>query len=103
VSSGIECLLADENLSHEQNKTVVRLRSSVDRMAKMIADVLDFTRTRLGGVLLVSPDSMDLEDTLKLVIDELRSYHPGREVKLEVAGELRGHGIVFVSSSWRPI
>src|SRR5690606_28830179 len=83
-------LNSGENLSHEQTKTLIRLRSSVDRMAKMIADILDFTRTRLGGSLPVSLDDMDLGETLRLVIDELRSYHPGRVLTLSMSGDLRG-------------
>jgi signal transduction histidine kinase len=83
-------LKSGENLTHEQTKAVVRLRHSVDRMTKIIVDILDFTRTRLGGSLPISLDDTDLEDTLRLVIDELRSYHPRRELKIRVSGDLRG-------------
>ena len=91
INSGIEYLLmSGENLTHDQTKVVLRMRNSVGRIRKMIEDLLDFTRTRLGGSLPISPDSMDLEDTLRQVVDELRAYHPGREVNVQASGDLVG-------------
>ena len=91
INAGIEFLLASgDNLTHEQTRIVLRSRNSLGRIRKMIDDLLDFTRTRLGGGLPISPERMNMEESLRNVLDELRAYHAGRELNLEVSGDLSG-------------
>ncbi|MGV7245448.1 GAF domain-containing sensor histidine kinase [Caballeronia sp. M23-90] len=58
-----------------------RLRATTKRMSRLIDDVLDFARGRLGGGLGValSPAS-DMSDALADVVAELRTANPGRIV-----------------------
>jgi signal transduction histidine kinase len=59
-----------------------RVRSSSHRMSRMIEQILDLSRSRLGGGLEVQPAPMDLGAMLTTVIDELRTAHPARQIEL---------------------
>lgn len=66
------------------------IATSADRMGQMIADLLDFTRGRLGGGIPVEPDSADLARVCRQVVQELAAAHSDRRVALGVAGDATG-------------
>jgi signal transduction histidine kinase len=59
-----------------------RMKSSSRRMSRMIEQVLDLTRCRIGGGLAVNPGPMDLGHTLTGIVNELRMAHPSRSIVL---------------------
>ena len=59
-------------------------------MARMISDLLDYTRTRLGAGMPVSPAPMDLGNLCKELHNEFRSAHPNRKIELRSEGDLTG-------------
>ena len=65
------------------------LRASSRRMSRMIEQILDFTRSRLGGGLELVFASMDLHEALTPILGELRAAHPSATIQLECP-ELRG-------------
>ena len=67
-----------------------QIATSADVMARMISDLLDYTRTRLGAGMPVSPTSMDLGILCSELHQEFRSAHPHRTIELHVAGDLHG-------------
>lgn len=85
-----EVLEGAEGLDSQHTKTAARIRTSGNRMAKMIGDLLDFTRTRLGTGLHISPVPMDLARHCQAVVDELQAFHPDSVFELDFAGDLRG-------------
>lgn len=89
-SAGEFLLLAADRLESQQTKAIVRLRNSATRMRRMIDDLLDFTRTRLGGGLPLLPADTDLGATCEEIIAELGAYNPERDLRLELAGDLKG-------------
>jgi signal transduction histidine kinase len=68
-----------------------RIASSSRRMEHMIGDLLDLTRSRLGGGIPVTPDWMNLEDTVRSAVSELSAVHANRAMQVQVSGDLRGH------------
>ena len=70
---------------------VSQISSSADVMAKMISDLLDYTRTRLGAGMPVSPAIMDLGALCHELYNEFRTSHPNRSICLRSEGELRGN------------
>jgi PAS domain S-box-containing protein len=66
-----------------------RMRSSSLRMSRMIEQILDLTRTRLGGGLEVQPRPMDLRELIAHIIEELRVVHPSQTIDLR-SGPLPG-------------
>lgn len=61
------------------------MKRSTGRMGRLINDVLDFARGRLGGGLVAVRRPSDLSSVLPLVIGELQMAHPGRVIDTEIA------------------
>jgi signal transduction histidine kinase len=59
-------------------------------MARMIGDLLDYTRTRLGAGMPVSPAPMDLGALCRELFNEFRTAHPARAIRFRSAGDLTG-------------
>ena len=74
-----------------QARTVERMRSSAGRMARIIADLLSYTRTRLGSGIPIRRSGADLATVVGRVVDELRAANPDREIVVEARqAELAG-------------
>jgi len=71
-------------------KTASRILDAGTRMEALIADLVDFTRSRLGGGIPVERANMDLAEIGRLTIDELQSFHPECNVQLHTSGDLHG-------------
>ncbi|CAG9186871.1 Adaptive-response sensory-kinase SasA [Cupriavidus pampae] len=69
-----------------------RIQSAVQRMSRLIEDVMDFARGRLGAGMSVSMrEEADLTSPLRAVIAELAETHRPREVleEIHIAGPIR--------------
>jgi signal transduction histidine kinase len=65
-----------------------RLKRTVLRMSRLIDDVMDFARGRLGTGITVSMRQVgDLNEPLRAVVEELRVANPSRHVNAEIALE----------------
>jgi signal transduction histidine kinase len=63
-----------------------RIKSNARRMSKLIDDVLDFARGRLGGGMGVSIDEVhDMNTGLGSVVRELQDGHPNRRIVSNIA------------------
>jgi signal transduction histidine kinase len=67
-----------------------RIASSSRRMDRMVGDLLDLTRSRLGGGIPIERDWMNLEDAVREVVGELTAQHAGRTIEVTTAGDLQG-------------
>jgi len=83
-------LLQSEGLSGEQVKAAARVHRSGTRIQQMLSDLLDVTRTRLGGSLPLEPKLMDLSDVSKHVTEEAQAFHPARTILWSTTGDCRG-------------
>jgi signal transduction histidine kinase len=86
ISGNAALLLRYGGMTEPQRKAVNRISISADRMARMISDILDFTRTRLGGGYALQRTWMNVHEVLKQVVEELEVAHPQRRFELSVAG-----------------
>jgi signal transduction histidine kinase len=68
-----------------------RIGRSARKMGSMIKDLLEYTRTRLGRAIPISPEAVSMEQICKLALDEIRAVHPERIFRLDTSGELQGH------------
>jgi signal transduction histidine kinase len=87
-------LLADLPPGEERREIAGRVHKIGTRMQQMIADLLDFTRTRFGGGMPIERQSVDLREVVQSAADEIKTSHPGRDVHVEASGDLQG--------SWDP-
>jgi PAS domain S-box-containing protein len=76
---------APDSLHH----VVDRMTGSSDRMARMIGQLLDFTRTRLGGGIEINPQPGDLRQVCRTVLGELEAQYADR-LRFAAGGELPG-------------
>ena len=67
-----------------------RIGSSSRRMMRMIADLLDLTRSRLGGGIPVDRVDMDLAPVVREVISELAAMHPAPPIRFSTSGDTHG-------------
>lgn len=73
-------VLSHGALAPQQQAVVKRITNSAQRATRLIADLLDFTQTRLGSGLAVHPRPIDLHDTVADAVAELRVAFAGREL-----------------------
>jgi PAS domain S-box-containing protein len=90
ITGAARFLLSRTELGEEQAELVHRIVSSAGRMERMIADLLDFTRSRLGGGFPVRPRATDLHQICRQIVDEAAVAHPDRRIVLEQNGDGRG-------------
>jgi signal transduction histidine kinase len=67
-----------------------RMVASSRTMGRMIGDLLDLTRARLGGGIPVSPQACDLAQVIARSLEECSATHPGRVGELSVRGDTQG-------------
>ncbi len=67
-----------------------RVNRGAAKMGAMIRDLLEYTRTRLGRAIPISPQMTSMKEICALAVDEIRAVHPERVFKLEASGELQG-------------
>jgi hypothetical protein len=63
---------------------------SANHMRRMIEDLLDVARTKLGGSLPVDLSSANAAEICNRVIAEMRALHPDRQFHLKATGDLQG-------------
>ena len=68
-------------------RTLSHLETSGWRMARMVEQLLDFSRIRSGGLRL-EPRTLELGELLAGAVGEVRRAHPDAQIALEVAGPL---------------
>ena len=84
------CLNADSleqhgHLGETEKKKVARIRKSGQRMTRMISELLDFTRARLGGGFPIEPRPADLREICRAVVQEFEG-----PIELEITGDVTG-------------
>ncbi len=80
INAGMRLLIKQPQ--NERSAMVIKaVEGSVTRMARLIDDVLDFARGRLGGgIKVVEHSDQQLGPLLEPVIEELRASHPDRTI-----------------------
>ena len=73
-----------------QLEAATQINRSAAKMRSMIQDLLEYTRTRLGHALPISPQPTNMEQICRLAFDEIRAAHPKRTFRLETSGALDG-------------
>jgi len=77
-------------LNEENTQIAARMNGFGHVMNRMIHDLLDFTRTRLGAGIPVDVAPVDLRSLCEEVLDECRAAHGGRTLRFDARGNLEG-------------
>jgi PAS domain S-box-containing protein len=90
ITLSVAALLRNEDLSERQAKGIARIAAAAERATRLIRDLLDFTRARLGGGIPIQRGPFDLHLITRQTVDEVRLAHPEREVEMVQSGHGRG-------------
>ncbi|MFT3695958.1 MAG: PAS domain-containing protein [Kofleriaceae bacterium] len=83
-------LLAEQPLTPVAAKTVERLRRSADRAMRLIADLLDFAKARIGTTIPINPRPTNLREIIEQVVDEFQVVAPNRVIRVGHLGDEEG-------------
>ncbi|WP_051156263.1 sensor histidine kinase [Herbaspirillum huttiense] len=87
---GAQIILLAEDIDDRHRKIAARIYNSGQRMGKLVADLLDYTRTHLGTGLPLHLTSVNIGEIAQSVVEEISTSHPDREVTLKTSGDLKG-------------
>ncbi len=88
ASAGISAVPCT-HAKHASNASIIQ--RSAERMQRMIGDVMDFAQAHLGEGIPASPVACDISALAIEAAHELQLAHPGRDVRVETSGDLRGY------------
>lgn len=71
-------------------KSAVRLTTSAKSMRRMIDDLLDLTRARLGGGIAMHREACELDMAIARTVDESIAAHPDRSIEWLPVGDFSG-------------
>ena len=90
IIMGAGLLVRSEELSDKSVKIAARMLNSAHRINRMIGDLLDLTRTRLGDHIPVQRTSLDLGPVCSQVVGELEGLCASGGISFAPKGNLRG-------------
>jgi PAS domain S-box-containing protein len=94
IMTAAQLMLMRADAGERSARPLGRILASGQRMTRMIDQLLDFTRARVGGGIQVHRHDLSLGELCGQVIGELELAFPDLQIELEVAGDPAG--------SWDP-
>ena len=94
ISMSAETMLRTGDLPERHERGLHRIERSAQRMARLVSDIVDWTRSRLGTELPIARERCDLGDACEQALGEIAVLHPERTITLD-----RGDGVV---GCWDP-
>ena len=90
IYSSAKFMLETGELVEPHRTLVGRIVGSAERTMAMVGELLDFTRSRLGGGIPVVRAETSLGKIVHDVVDEISAAYPGHVVSVDARGEQRG-------------
>ena len=90
IANSAEFLLQGEDVTASRMKAAANVQRSAARMKRMIDDLLDYTRTRLGDALPVTLVSQDIGRLCLFAADEVGAGYPQAHIDVSLEGDLAG-------------
>ena len=87
---GSTLLSHTEGLDDKSARIASRIQSSAKRMIRIVGDLLDLTRTRLGAPIPLVRGPVDLGPLCQMVIAELEGSHPNAVIHFTSKGDVAG-------------
>jgi PAS domain S-box-containing protein len=83
-------LMRGKLLPGQDGRPLERILASTDRMARMVAQLLDLTRSRLGGGILLERRSVDLREVMIAAVEEALAAHPECDIRVDAPESVMG-------------
>lgn len=90
IITSTKFMLDTDDLREPYLTLVTRVASSARRMNQMVADLLEFTRTRFGDSIPIVRTETDVRKILHDVVSEVAATYPSSTLQIETTGELLG-------------
>lgn len=90
ILMGAARLTSTEGLDDKSARLATRIQNSAKRMVRIVDDLLDLTRTRLGSEIHIVRRPMDAGSVCEMVIAELEGSHPHAAIRYTPKGDLCG-------------
>lgn len=84
IDAGVKTLHR-ETLSERGARVLTLLDGTIGRMGKLIENVLDFARTRMGEGIVADCSSVAVEPVISHIVGELRAAYPSALIETEIA------------------
>ena len=91
VIMSAEFMLDMGELTEPHLTLTTRIARSGRRMNRMVGDLLDFTRSRLGSGVPITRAPMDMEKMARQTVDEISAANPESVLKVSMSGNLQGN------------
>jgi signal transduction histidine kinase len=83
-------VLAEDGLTQKQRDMVARILSSARRLNRMVGDLLDFSRGRLGSPMPIAATEANLGQLVSEILNEVQTANPQFILKFASNGDLEG-------------
>ena len=90
IQTSATFMLETGDLEEPHRTLAARIGGSARRSVSMVGDLLDFTRSHLGGGIPVVREETDLGRLVREVVDEIAAAHPGRPIRVDTRVAQRG-------------
>jgi phosphoserine phosphatase RsbU/P len=90
IAMASNILLQREGLGERETALARKIASSAAVAERLIGQLLDLTRSRLGGGIPIVPVRFDLNELVRDVAGEIELTHPDRPLHVEVRGDVTG-------------
>lgn len=90
VLAASELMLLRKGLDDKDAALARKIARSASLAGRLIDQVLDLTRSRLGGGIPIDPLPLDLTDVCQQIVHETELTHPDRPLRVALAGDLGG-------------
>lgn len=90
IATSAAFMMELDELQEPHRTLVARIASSAGRTIQMVGDLLDFTRSRLGGGIPVVLAEVKLGRVVRDVVDEVVAANPGCAIDVDTRGEEQG-------------
>lgn len=85
-------LAKDELAQPMRQQAASRIKRASREMSRLITDLLEYTRSRLGANIPIERDDCDLGPLCREAVESIQSIHPAQRFELAASGNLRMHG-----------
>jgi len=90
IQMGAHVLLQSEGLGPKSTEVARRIARSAAVATRLIEQLLDLTRSRLGGGIPIDPRRSDMAEIWRNIIGETELRHPDRPLHVELSTDLTG-------------
>lgn len=88
ITMGAQILTSAPELPANLAPVATRILASARRIKGLVADLIDFSTGNLGAGMPIRPEPFDFAPECLQIVDEMRGFHPDRQIHLDLSGAL---------------